>query len=404
MERAIELASRGGRKVRPNPMVGAIVVKDDRIIGEGYHEAYGGPHAETNALNGTSAEGATMYCTLEPCCFTDRTKHQPPCVEAIIRAGIRHVIVAQIDPNPKVAGRGIAQLRDAGIGAQVGVLAREAAILNRGYNTEMAIGRPFIHLKWAESLDGCIATRTGDSKWITDGTARRRAQQLRSESDAVLVGIGTVLRDDPLLTVRSTPVIVQPRAVVLDTHLGIRRAHRLVAERGGDLIVVTAAPTDCDAAKRLEQDGVTLVSVPVGPTGFVHLEDAIHRLSAIGVRRLFVEGGASVLGSFLTSGLYDRVTVFTAPVILGDGLSPSSPPSLTAPARSRGSVVAQHITDAPRLTNVTIERIGDQTLTDGYRADWIETFAPCRPDGEAGRTVRERTTIRGLGRHPCSPV
>ncbi len=393
MERALELAARGGTAVRPNPKVGAVVVRDGRVIGEGFHERYGETHAEVNALQDCRVhpESATMYCTLEPCCFSDATKHQPPCTDAIIRSGIRSVLVAQIDPNPKVSGRGVAQLRAAGVNVEVGVLSRRAALLNPGFNTEMAYGRPFVHLKWAQTLDGRIATVSRDSRWITDDEARHRAHELRSESDAVLVGVGTLLADDPLLTVRSHSVSEQPRPVVLDTRLRTPPGSRLVRERGAELIVITGAALDPEAVDGLARRGVHVVRSPLDEYGRLEIGEVLQVLRRLGIRRLFVEGGASVLGSFLQSGLYDRLSVFTAPVVLGSGLP-------AAAARPPAGSDAERIADADRLVEVAIERIGDQSLTDGFSERWMDRVAgPCI-DARSLReeTQREETYVYGV--------
>lgn len=378
MLRALELARRGGRDVRPNPQVGAVIVRDGRIIGEGYHQRYGHAHAEANAIVSASepTDGATMYCTVEPCCYRDDAKHQPPCTEAIIDAGIRTVVVAQIDPNPRVAGAGVAQLRSAGVAVRVGVLAQTAALLNREFNSRMVFGRPFVHLKWAQSIDGKLATPSGDSKWITDDAARARAHQMRSENDAVLVGVGTVSADNPRLTVRHRQTAVQPRPVVIDPALRIREDSVLVSERGGELILLATAAADSRRAARLETRGVTVRLLPGDSRGVIAVRDVLAALSECGVGSVLVEGGARVLGGFLRAGAYDRMSVFTAPIVLGSGPSPgggSAADPLWANDRLWARVV-EHVAAADRLANVAVERIGDQVLYDGYNRRWLDRF------------------------------
>jgi diaminohydroxyphosphoribosylaminopyrimidine deaminase/5-amino-6-(5-phosphoribosylamino)uracil reductase len=374
MLRALELARRGGRDVRPNPQVGAVIVRDGRIIGEGYHQRYGHAHAEANALLSARepTEGATMYCTLEPCCYRDDSKHQPPCTEAIIEAGIRTVVVAQIDPNPRVAGAGVAQLRSAGVDVLVGVLAESAVLLNREFNSRMVSGRPFVHLKWAQSIDGKLATSCGDSKWITDDAARARAHRMRSENDAVLVGVGTVSADNPRLTVRHRHTAVQPRPVVIDPALRIREDSVLVSERAGELILLATTAADSRRASRLESRGVTVLSLPGDSRGVIAVTDVVAALSRYGIDSVLVEGGARVLGAFLLAGVYDRISVFTAPTVLGTGLSPGGRDDGRWASNRPWSRGFERVADADRLVDVAVERIGDQVLHDGYSRRWLD--------------------------------
>ena len=233
MSRAISLARRGVGKTAPNPLVGAVIAKRNHIIGEGWHRQYGGNHAEKEALDavfaaGKSPAGADLYCTLEPCCFTASDKHQPPCTDLIINSGIRRVVIANHDPNPKVNGGGKRILEQAGVTVQSGLLADQGEILNEGFFTFHRLGRPFIRLKIAQSIDGRIAAAGGDSRWITDEAARRLVHRMRSRHDAVLIGRGTALTDDPELTVRLVRG-VNPVRVVLDSKLSLPDSARILA-------------------------------------------------------------------------------------------------------------------------------------------------------------------------------
>ncbi|GMO51339.1 MAG: hypothetical protein Pg6C_16030 [Treponemataceae bacterium] len=230
MARAMTLARRGAGKTSPNPLVGAVVAKNGAALGEGWHKQYGGKHAEAEALDaaraaGFSPKGADIYCTLEPCCFTSPQKHQPPCTDLLIKSGIRRAIIANLDPNPRVNGQGAEKLRRAGIIVENGLLTREGEALNEGFFTFQRLGRPFVRLKIAQSLDGRIACASGDSRWITDEAARKIVHKMRARHDAVLIGRGTVLADDPELTVR----LVRghnPLRVVLDSRLAVPPAAR----------------------------------------------------------------------------------------------------------------------------------------------------------------------------------
>ncbi|MFO8064894.1 MAG: bifunctional diaminohydroxyphosphoribosylaminopyrimidine deaminase/5-amino-6-(5-phosphoribosylamino)uracil reductase RibD, partial [Spirochaetia bacterium] len=256
--RTLELASLGGRAVAPNPKVGAVIVDSDRIISEGYHAAYGGPHAEAVALEhaGSESRGGTLYCNLEPCSYSAPDKHNGPCTERIIEAGVSRVVVGQLDPNERVRGGGVAALRAAGIEVDMPNEFPDGWYENAAFNTHASLSRPFVTLKLAQSLDGKIAARGGDSKWITDEKARAEVHELRAAHDAVLVGIGTALSDNPRLTARrgattteqaaeEPPYPRQPLAVVLDASLQLPPDSRLVSERAHELVVlVSDAPRD----------------------------------------------------------------------------------------------------------------------------------------------------------------
>jgi diaminohydroxyphosphoribosylaminopyrimidine deaminase / 5-amino-6-(5-phosphoribosylamino)uracil reductase len=315
MRRALMLAARGLGETNPNPAVGCLVVRGGRVLGEGWHARAGGPHAEVVALRraGPGARGATLYVTLEPCAHFGRT---PPCAPLVRDAGVARVLVATADPNPLVRGRGLALLRRAGVAVETGLLADEAARLNERFLRSARLGRPFLLLKAALTLDGRIATASGDSKWITGPAERRQARWLRRLHDAVLVGVGTVLADDPLLL--PAPRTRRPfTRVVLDSRLRLPAGSRLVrtaAERQPVLVLTCG-----DEPQRrgvLEAAGVTVVPV-AADSGRVALPQALAALHERGITSLMVEGGSEVLGAFLAARLLDQVALFRAPILLG---------------------------------------------------------------------------------------
>ena len=315
MRRALALAARGLGETNPNPVVGCVVARQGRVLGEGFHRRAGAPHAEVEALGraGASAKGATLYVTLEPCAHHGRT---PPCAPLVRDSGVRRVVAALRDPDPRVAGRGLRLLRSAGVEVETGTLAAEAEALNSRFLTAARRGRPFVLLKAALTLDGRIATAGGASKWITSPAQRCQARWLRRLHDAVVVGIGTVLADDPLL-------LPQPRTrrpfarVVLDTRLRLPLASRLVrsASARTPVLVVTAA---AGGARRraLEARGVEVVKVATRG-GRVEPRALLAALRERGLASVMVEGGSEVLGSFLAARLVDEVALFRAPLLLG---------------------------------------------------------------------------------------
>lgn len=315
MRRALAQAARGSGETNPNPMVGAVVVSKGRVAGEAFHARAGFPHAEVLALEraGRRARGATLYVTLEPCAHQGRT---PPCAPLVAASGVRRVVAAMRDPNPKVNGKGLALLRREGVRVEVGLLAREAMQLNQRFVVAVTKRRPFVLLKAAITLDGRIATASGDSKWITSASQRREARRLRRLYDGVLVGIGTVLADDPLLL--PTPRTKRPfHRVVLDSKLRIPPSSRLVrSARRQPLWVVTTALASRAKRSRLERLGVRVLAVP-GRKRRVDLKRALLALHAHGVTSLMVEGGSEVLGSFLAARLFDELALFRAPLLLG---------------------------------------------------------------------------------------
>jgi diaminohydroxyphosphoribosylaminopyrimidine deaminase/5-amino-6-(5-phosphoribosylamino)uracil reductase len=317
MNRALELAGRGQGRTTPNPMVGAVVVKEARIIGEGYHEAAGCAHAEVNALDaaGTAAAGATLYVTLEPCNHTGRT---PPCTEKILAAGIRRVVVAMPDPNPHVRGGGIDFIRKRGIEVATGVQESRARRLNEAYVKYITTGLPFVVVKCAATLDGWIATGSGDSKWVSGQQSRQYVHRLRHAMDAILVGVETVLADDPRLTVRLKGVEgIHPRRIILDTHLRIPdNARVLRSEDAADTIVVTGPSVSQSRAMKLVGNGVQVLAAPVN-NGRIDLGALLPLLGSLQVTSLLIEGGGAVIGSALRDGIVDKILFFYAPKIFG---------------------------------------------------------------------------------------
>lgn len=316
MRRAIELAERGRGRVEPNPLVGAVLVRDGVVVGEGWHAAFGGPHAEVDAIRsaGDAARGADLYVTLEPCCHHGKT---PPCTDAVLRAGIARVFAALEDPFPAVAGRGAQALRTAGVPVTFGLEADAARRQNAPYLTLLAKARPHVHGKWAMSLDGKIATRTGDSRWITGPAARRVVHELRGRMDAIVVGVGTALADDPELTARP-PGPRTPVRVVLDRQARVPLGSRVVASAHETPTLVVASPSaDAERLAALEVRGCETLRVP----------DLGAFLREAGRRRwsnLLVEGGGQVLGSFLDADAIDEAHVFVAPALIGGTAAPTA--------------------------------------------------------------------------------
>jgi diaminohydroxyphosphoribosylaminopyrimidine deaminase/5-amino-6-(5-phosphoribosylamino)uracil reductase len=314
MRRALVLAARGAGETNPNPMVGCVIVKAGRVVGEGYHRRAGGPHAEVLALEqaGVRARGATLYVNLEPCAHQGRT---PPCAPRVAAAGVKRVVAAMRDPNPLVDGRGFGLLRRAGIDAVGGVLEREARALNERFAVAASKRRPFVLLKAALTLDGNMATATGESQWITSPAQRRAARRLRRFYDAVLVGIGTVLADDPLLL--PSPAVRRPfTRVVLDSRLRLPLTSRLVRSAPRSPVVVVAIRAASAKRRALEARGVSVIQA-AGRDGRVSPAAALRALWRQGIRSVMVEGGSQVLGAFLSARRFDQVALFRAPLLLG---------------------------------------------------------------------------------------
>lgn len=356
MRRALELAARARGRTSPNPMVGAVLVKDGQLIGEGFHAYAGSDHAEVATLRdaGSAAAGATLYVSLEPCCHYGRT---PPCVEQILQAGIRRVVAACEDSNPAVSGKGIAALRAAGLSVDVGVLADEAERLNEAFFTHVRTGRPFVTLKVAASLDGKIATRTGESRWITGESARRRVHQLRNEMDAVLVGIGTVLRDDPLLTTRLAIADQRDPVRVIVDNLARLPLRAKVVNRASTAPTILAVSQMAPRTKleALEREGVQVIVVESSPRR-VSLERLMEALGKRGILSVMIEGGAEINASALREGIVDKVLVFLAPTLIGGKSTPTAV----------GGDGIESLTQAVRLRDVRLERFDGDILVEGY--------------------------------------
>ncbi|MDD3718627.1 MAG: bifunctional diaminohydroxyphosphoribosylaminopyrimidine deaminase/5-amino-6-(5-phosphoribosylamino)uracil reductase RibD [Actinomycetota bacterium] len=318
MRRALALAGRGRGMTNPNPMVGAVVVKNGKIVAEGFHRGPFTPHAEAEAITqaGGEAEGSTLYVNLEPCNHQGRT---PPCTEGIIAAGVRRVVMAASDPNPAVRGGGEERLRGAGLTVESGLLAAESSLLNEAYEKHVTTGKPLVVVKMAATADGKIAARNGESRWITGEKARRMVHAMRRESDAVLVGRGTVQSDDPELTVREVPLrgARPPLRVVVDSRLSMP-LHCRLAQGGVPGVIVATTPAGDEAkAERLRERGVEVMVLP-GSRGRVDLAELLTSLGRREVARLLVEGGPTLVASLLDEGLADRLCLFIAPRVFGD--------------------------------------------------------------------------------------
>lgn len=313
MALALQLAERGVNTTDPNPRVGCVIIKDGQRVGEGWHERAGEPHAEVYALRqaGGAARGATAYVTLEPCCHHGRT---PPCTDALIGAGVARVVAAMRDPNPQVAGQGLDALRRAGIEVEVGLMEEQAAALNPGFIRRMRGGRPYVRVKLAASLDGRSAMASGESKWITAEPARIDVHRLRARSSVILTGIGTVLADDPALTVRMIAAERQPWRVIVDSKLNLPVTARVLA--GPGLTLVVTASEDSDRAERLRLAGAEVLHLP-GLNGEVNLAALMTHLGGRSANEILVEAGATLCGALLAERLVDELIIYFAPHLMG---------------------------------------------------------------------------------------
>ena len=313
MAQALHLAERGLYTTTPNPRVGCVIVKNGKLLGEGWHERAGEPHAEVHALRtaGSEAKGATAYVTLEPCSHHGRT---PPCADALLAGGIARVVVAMQDPNPQVAGQGIARLREAGVEVECGLMESAASALNAGFVSRMTRGLPLVRSKIAMSLDGRTALKNGESQWITGAAARRDGHRWRARSCAVLTGIGTVLADDAQLSVRDVETTRQPLRVVLDSALKIPLGARIL--QGGNALIFTAI-RDENKISALEKTGAK-VEVMAAANGQVDLPGCLKNLATRGCNEVLVEAGRTLNGALLQAGLIDELVLYMAPQLLGD--------------------------------------------------------------------------------------
>ena len=358
MARALALARETAGRTSPNPAVGAVVVKDGRIVSEGCYEGPGTPHAEAVALAiaGEEARGSTLYATLEPCCHRGRT---PPCAEAIIQAGVAEVRFAHLDPDTRTSGRGQAQLEAAGIPAIGGEGAAEARRINEAYLKHRTTGLPFVIAKFATSLDGKIATAGGDARWVSGEPARAWVHRLRSTVDSIAVGVNTVLADDPQLTARPDGehrlAERQPLRVILDSNGRTPRDAKALG-CGAKTLVATTEASPAAWRREIEETGAQVAVLPADAEGRASLPPLLEQLGRSEVLTLLVEGGGILLGSFFDQGLVDKVHAVIAPVIIGGDAAPTA-------VAGEG---AARMADALRLREVTVEQLGEDVLVTGY--------------------------------------
>ncbi len=362
LARAIELAEGGRGRVSPNPLVGAVIGRQEEILGEGFHQMLGGPHAEVEAIEaaaGRDLGGATLYVSLEPCCHQGRT---PPCTEAIRVAGIERVVVASDDPSEHASGRGLGILRDEGVEVVVadGELAARARLLNQPFRKHARTGRPWVLFKSAMTLDGKVATHGGDSKWISGEESRRLAHRWRAQCDAVAVGIGTALADDPQLTARIDGVVRQPRRVVFDSVARLPLSSQLVRDaRTIPLTVVVSRAARRAATDALSTHGAEIV-VATGENETARVRSALDQLGADGIASVLLEGGPHLAGTFLDAGEVDEMRLFLAPMVLG---------GRTARDPLEGEGV-EAIADAARALTLDCDRVGDDLLVSARMREW----------------------------------
>ena len=349
MKLALRLARRGLGWTSPNPVVGAVLVKDSRIVGRGYHRRFGGNHAEINALQNASTDpaGATLYVTLEPCCHYGKT---PPCVDAIIKNKIKKVVIGTLDPNPQVRGKGVKILNQHGIETKVGMLEEACRKLNEAHFKYMTTGLPLVTLKFAQTLDGRIATASGDSRWISSEEFRKRVHRLRATSDAVLVGIDTVLADNPQLTVR----LVRgrsPTRVILDSRLRMPPDSEIVRTRDiVPVMIATTAQADSKKVSQLREMGIEILVIQPDEFGEIDLKHLLRALGERNIASLLVEGGAKVITSFLRQKLADKLVVAIAPKIMGRGID------------AVGELNIAKISQALKLNFQKVSRVGEDIV------------------------------------------
>jgi diaminohydroxyphosphoribosylaminopyrimidine deaminase/5-amino-6-(5-phosphoribosylamino)uracil reductase len=359
--RAIELALEGRGRTSPNPMVGAVLVKGGRVIGEGVTQPPGQAHAERMALSASEEDptGATLYVSLEPCCHHGRTA---PCTDAIIEAGVARVVIASDDPTPKASGRGPGILRDEGVEVRFvdGEIAEAARLVNQPFRKHARTGRPLVVFKSAMSLDGKVATRTGDSQWISGTASRARAHRWRAESDAVAIGIGTARHDDPQLTSRVEGVARQPRRVVFDSEARLPTSSRLVRGAGDvPVTVICGRAASRTAVQALEAAGVDVI-VATGPNEAARVASALDELGSRDIQSLLLEGGPHLAGAFLEAGEIDEVRIFVAPLLIG---------GRGAKTTIEG-IGIQHIAAARRAVAIEVDRIEDDVLVTARLREW----------------------------------
>lgn len=352
MLRAIELAANGLGRVSPNPPVGCVIVNGGKIVGEGWHQQYGGAHAEPNAINsaGENCQGATAYVTLMPCNHYGKT---PPCTQALINAGIKRVVVAVDDPNEE-SGNGMQTMTDAGLTVETGLLAEEAEWVMHGFIKHIKTGLAHLHLKYAMTLDGKIATSSGDSKWISSESSRSHVQNLRRKSDAVMVGSGTARADDPSLNVREGDTSVQPFRVIVDSALTTVPEAKIFSTNGAKVIILCAESAETAKQEALINAGADILTISTDGA-HLNLKEAISKLAEVyGIRNILCEGGAGLAGALMNAGLVDEISAFVCPKILGgSGISPFEGHS------------PQLMSDAVKMLHVTYRQFGDDLLING---------------------------------------
>ncbi len=348
IKKTIRLARKGIGYVNPNPMVGSVIIKDGEFVGEGYHQCFGKEHAEIIALRnaGEKARGATLYVNLEPCCHYGKT---PPCTDAIIRAGIKRVVIGMVDPNPLVNQKGVEILKQHQVEVITGVEESACKELNRAFIKYITTGMPYVTLKVAQSLDGRIATATGNSQWITSHQARVLAHRLRSESDAIIVGIGTVLADDPQLTVRHVKG-KNPVRIVLDSRLRIPIESQLLSDEHVHKTIIATASNDSSKIDRIKENGAHVWEIELDKNGNVSLPILLKKLGQARMSAIMVEGGARVYTSFLKAKMVDRIVFALAPKIIGAGKD------------SIGDMEILDVDNCIELINVKTKKIGPDLL------------------------------------------
>ena len=361
MKRAIELAELGRGHTSPNPLVGAVVVRDDEVLGEGYHAAYGSAHAEVAALDACKTDpiGATMYVTLEPCCHRGKT---PPCTDAIVSAGIKRVIVGSDDPTDKASGRGLGILRDEGVDVQTvdGEVSRSARLLNQPFRKFAHTGRPLVVFKTAMSLDGKVATQAGDSKWISNERSRQLVHRWRAELDGTCVGIGTALADDPLLTARTEGVLRQPTRIVFDSEARLPLDSNLIRTAPEvPLLIVASRAAERGSTEALRAAGAEVI-VAAGGTERERVIDALGKLGSTGIHSLLLEGGPRLAGSFLDAAEIDEMRLFVAPIAVGGR-------GARVPFEGEGS---GSIADAQHATSLEVSMIDEDVLIQARLREW----------------------------------
>ena len=354
MQKVLELALKGKGRTSPNPMVGAVIARGKKIIAEGYHRKAGTQHAEIVALKkaGTKAKGATLYVNLEPCCHTE--KKTPPCTKSIIKSGIKKVVIAMADPNQKVSGRGIKELKSAGIRINVGIMQKEAKVLNEAFIKFITKKEPFVILKTAQSLDGKIATARGESKWITGEKSRKLVHRLRNEVDAVLTGIGTVRKDDPSLTCRISGGR-NPYRIIVDSRLQIPLNSKVLRHKDKKTIIATTNKASTNKIKKIIKGG-NKVLVIKDRSKKVELKRLMKELGKLNILSVMIEGGSSVNASALSSKIIDKIMFFIAPIVIG---------GIDAIASVGGKSPAL-LNKAFRVQNIKVRKVGQDILLESY--------------------------------------